>query len=195
MMVMTGIKVFTMMMIVMIIKFIRVYILMILFILLILFYFQRQPGTVQMVGWTAPTLEWVVKRFFPDKIIIQHSFSGCFLFNASQKYILDDAQSYCQGVENATLIEIHTEEQLDFFKMARFAIEGQDRRKGWWLGGTDRGRNGDFCIILFGHHFLFLYLQGRRLVLDELSSSCRRLCVVANPTKWGSGRELHVLHG
>merc|ERR1712012_1314358 len=28
---------------------------------------------------------------------------GCFLFNASQKYILDDAQSYCQGVENATL--------------------------------------------------------------------------------------------
>ena len=114
---------------------------LILFILLILFYFQRQPGTVQMVGWTAPTLEWVDKCFFPDEILIPHSFSGCFLFNASQKYILDDAQSYCQGVENATLIEIHTEEQLDFFKMARFAIEGQDRRKTWWLGGTDRGRN------------------------------------------------------
>ena len=120
--------------------------LLILFILLILFYFQRQPGTVQMVGWTAPTLEWVGKCFFSDEILIPHSFSGCFLFNASQKYILDDAQSYCQGVENATLIEIHTEEQLDFFKMARFAIEGQDRRKAWWLGGTDRGRNDQiFC--------------------------------------------------
>ena len=74
---------------------------------------------------------------------------GCFLFNASQKYNLDDAQAYCQGVENATLIEIFTEEQLDFFKMARFAIEGQDMRKNWWLGGTDRGRDGDFCNCIF----------------------------------------------
>ena len=40
-----------------------------------------------------------------------------------------------------------------------------------------------------------MHLQGGWLVLDELSSSRRRLCVVANPTKWGSGRELHVLHG
>ena len=80
-------------------------------------------------------------------MLILHSLPGCFLFNASQKYILDEAQAYCQGVENATLLEIYTEEQLDFFKMARFAIEGQDRRKAWWLGGTDRGRNGDFCIF------------------------------------------------
>ena len=80
-------------------------------------------------------------------MLILHLLPGCFLFNASQKYHNDDAEAYCQGVENATLLEIYTEEQLDFFKMARFAIEGQDRRKAWWLGGTDRGRNGDFCIF------------------------------------------------
>ena len=66
------------------------------------------------------------------------------MFNPSQTYNLDEAQEYCQGAENATLIEIYTQEQLDFFKMARFAIEGQDRRKSWWLGGTDRGREGDW---------------------------------------------------
>ena len=54
----------------------------------------------------------------------------------------DQANQYCQDVENASLIEIHTQDQLDFFKMERFVIEGEDRRKSWWLGGTDQGRDG-----------------------------------------------------
>ena len=57
---------------------------------------------------------------------------------------LEEADQYCQGVENATLLEIHTQEQLDFFKMERFVIEGMDERRSWWLGGTDRGREGDW---------------------------------------------------
>merc|ERR1719186_196062 len=67
---------------------------------------------------------------------------GCFLFNTTASMTLEEASQYCQGVENASLIEIHTQEQLDFFKMERFVIEGSGARKSWWLGGTDRGREG-----------------------------------------------------
>ena len=49
---------------------------------------------------------------------------------------LEEADQYCQGVEKATLLEIDTQEQLDFFQMERFVIEGE--------GGTDRGREGDW---------------------------------------------------
>ena len=55
---------------------------------------------------------------------------------------LEEADQYCPGVENATLLEIHTQEQLDFFQMERFVIE--DGRRNWWLGGSDRGREKDW---------------------------------------------------
>ena len=64
------------------------------------------------------------------------------MFNASAKMTLEEADQYCPGVENATLLEIHTQEQLDFFQMERFVIE--DGRRNWWLGGSDRGREGDW---------------------------------------------------
>ena len=57
------------------------------------------------------------------------------MFNASAKMPSEEADQYCPGVENATLLEIHTQEQLDFFQMERFVIE--DGRRNWWLGGSD----------------------------------------------------------
>lgn len=57
---------------------------------------------------------------------------------------LEKANQYCQGVENASLIEIHTQVQLDFFKMERDVIEHEGGRKQWWLGGTDQGREGQW---------------------------------------------------
>ena len=57
---------------------------------------------------------------------------------------LEEADQYCQGVENATLLEIHSQEQKDFFVMERDVIEAEGGRKTWWLGATDRGREGDW---------------------------------------------------
>ena len=69
---------------------------------------------------------------------------GCFYFNSSAKMTLEEADQYCQGVENATLMEIHSQEQKDFFVMERDVIEAEGGRKTWWLGATDRGREGDW---------------------------------------------------
>ena len=65
---------------------------------------------------------WIVL----EEMLILHFLPGCFLFNASQKYNLDDAQAYCQGVENATLIEIFTEEQQMSVMLAQEARRSED---------------------------------------------------------------------
>merc|ERR1712203_1175535 len=59
---------------------------------------------------------------------------GCFKFDTTGKMTQDAAVQYCQGVENATLIEIHNQEQKDFFVMERDVIEAEGGRKTWWLG-------------------------------------------------------------
>ena len=55
--------------------------------------------------------------------------SGCFKFDTTGKMTQDAAVQYCQGVENATLIEIHNQEQKDFFVMERDVIEAEGGRK------------------------------------------------------------------
>ena len=42
---------------------------------------------------------------------------GCLLFNVSAGYPWEGASVYCQQDENATLVEIWTEAQLDFIRM------------------------------------------------------------------------------
>merc|ERR1739838_839530 len=93
---------------------------------------------------------------------------GCFLFNTTASMTLEKANQYCQGVENASLIEIHTQVQLDFFKMERDVIEHEGGRKQWGQGGT--------------------------MVLDDFSRAGAGLCLVANSAQWWIAGKLHVRH-
>ena len=39
-----------------------------------------------------------------------------------------------QEVENATLLEIHSEEQLEFVQMSLYALETHEEPRNWWTG-------------------------------------------------------------
>merc|ERR1711872_607490 len=67
---------------------------------------------------------------------------GCLLFNSTTPLTTHEASSYCQKQENAILVEIQTEEQLDFLIMQLTALEGHGGKKSWHTGGTDFGREG-----------------------------------------------------
>ena len=67
---------------------------------------------------------------------------GCLLFNSTIDYTWEDASVYCQGEENATLVEIWTETQLDFIRMELGLLGVVETPKKWWTAGTDVGREG-----------------------------------------------------
>ena len=67
---------------------------------------------------------------------------GCLLFNSTETYTWEGASVYCQGEENATLVEIWTETQLDFIRMELQMISEVETSKDWWTAGTDVGREG-----------------------------------------------------
>ena len=67
---------------------------------------------------------------------------GCLLFNSSKFYTWEEASVYCQGEENATLVEIWTDTQLDFIRMELRLLGEVEGAKNWWTAGTDVGREG-----------------------------------------------------
>ena len=67
---------------------------------------------------------------------------GCLLFNSTTAYTWEKAYGYCQSVENASLVEILTGEQLQFIQMELYVLEEQEGKNLWWTGATDLGREG-----------------------------------------------------
>merc|ERR1711892_72599 len=84
----------------------------------------------------------------PDKWV-QATFvnMGCLLFNATTSYHMEQANVYCQE-QNASLVEIQTEEQLEFLQME---ISVVDELAGsniyWWTAATDMGTEGNWIWI------------------------------------------------
>ena len=66
---------------------------------------------------------------------------GCLLFNSTKEYTWEEASVNCQQEANATLVEIWTEAQLDFIRMELRMLAGG---RGWWISGTDFGREGSW---------------------------------------------------
>ena len=73
---------------------------------------------------------------------------GCLYFNRTAEVTWDDANKICQNIENqnATLVEILTEDQMDFLAMELDAI-GEAGNIRYWTGGTDKGREGQWFWI------------------------------------------------
>merc|ERR1712105_45064 len=70
---------------------------------------------------------------------------GCLLFNTTTKVNWMEANVFCQGVENGRLVEIQTEEQLEFVQMELDAIDDHETGQlDWWTGGNDLGREGNW---------------------------------------------------
>ena len=67
---------------------------------------------------------------------------GCLLFfNGTKSYTWEEANSYCQTEENATLLEIWTTLQSDFISSE---LEDHEDKRTWWTSGTDIGREGEW---------------------------------------------------
>ena len=67
---------------------------------------------------------------------------GCLLFNSTTSYSWERANDYCQTQENATLLEIWTELQLDFVQNELIFLTDHEESRDWWTSGTDQGREG-----------------------------------------------------
>ena len=67
---------------------------------------------------------------------------GCLLFNSTTSYSWERANDYCQVQENATLLEIWTELQLEFVQNELFFLTDHEESRDWWTSGTDQGREG-----------------------------------------------------
>ena len=67
---------------------------------------------------------------------------GCLLLDSSQDLTWDEANNFCQFTNNATLLEILTEEQLVFTQLELTQLAEEEGGQNWWTSGTDVGRNG-----------------------------------------------------
>ena len=67
---------------------------------------------------------------------------GCLLFDSSISSTWDDANIYCQSIEDSKLVSIETEEQFDFVRMELDFLDSHEEKHGWWTSGTDKGREG-----------------------------------------------------
>ena len=65
---------------------------------------------------------------------------GCLFFNRTAKLTWDDASSMCQMGSDSTLIDITTQEQLEFIQMELVQYDPSWR----WTAGTDVGINGQW---------------------------------------------------
>jgi hypothetical protein len=68
---------------------------------------------------------------------------SCLFFESADEFNWDAADAYCQEEQNATLVEILTEEQFDFLLMM-LGILGAENR---WTGATDTGRESQWIWI------------------------------------------------
>ena len=68
---------------------------------------------------------------------------GCLHINTNSKGTWDDAQSFRESIENqkAFLVEILTEDQMDFLAKELDTINAADK---YWTGGTDEGSEGQW---------------------------------------------------
>ena len=80
----------------------------------------------------------------PNQLWVDASMTGlgCLLFNSSTSYTWEKANDYCQVQENATLLEIWTELQLDFVRNELIFLTDHEESRDWWTSGTDQGREG-----------------------------------------------------
>merc|ERR1712112_526096 len=67
---------------------------------------------------------------------------GCILINRTETMTWEEANTYCQEVENASLLEIHTQDQMDYLAMELNSIEEFIGTAYYWVAGTDKGREG-----------------------------------------------------
>merc|ERR1711962_197066 len=69
---------------------------------------------------------------------------GCLFFNSTEAHeSWDDTAASCQlGTQNATLVEILTENQMAFVLMQRDVIAVHEEPRHWWTGASDVGING-----------------------------------------------------
>merc|ERR1711892_326667 len=72
---------------------------------------------------------------------------GCLLFNTTTLVDWEEAATACQAVENGRLVEIQTEEQMEFVQMQLDVIDNHEANSNWWTGGTDLGREGNWIWI------------------------------------------------
>ena len=69
---------------------------------------------------------------------------GCLLFNSTKAYHWDDAISYCQKDHEASLLQIITEDQMQFTQSTAIFLAAHEGNHHWWTSGTDVGLNGDW---------------------------------------------------
>ena len=69
---------------------------------------------------------------------------GCLLFNSTTSCTRERANDYCQVQENASLLEIWTELQLDFVRNELIFLTDHEESRDWWTSGTDQGREGQW---------------------------------------------------
>ena len=72
---------------------------------------------------------------------------GCLYFEQTEMLSREEAAAYCQTEQDANLVEIYTEEQFDYVQMNLELQELEGWAPGWWTGGTDMGREGDWIWI------------------------------------------------
>merc|ERR1712183_826761 len=71
---------------------------------------------------------------------------GCLLFDSGTTLTWEAACYHCQ-TKDAALVEITTEEQLEFLKMELTALDDHITNSNWWTAGTDIGREGKWIWI------------------------------------------------
>ena len=100
---------------------------------------------------------------------------GCLLLDGRQDLTWDEANNFCQFTNNATLLEILTEEQLVFtqLQLTRLSEEEEEGGRNWWSSGTDVGRNGVW--MLFFISLAKLYWSG--LAVGDQLQPCPRFCL------------------
>merc|ERR1719410_445828 len=72
-----------------------------------------------------------------------HVDMGCLLINRTEPMTWEEANKYCQSVEDAALVEIHIPKQLEYLSMELKTIEEYIGPAYYWTGGTDKGREGN----------------------------------------------------
>merc|ERR1712210_69076 len=73
---------------------------------------------------------------------------GCLYFNSSTTVSWEEAANWCQHPDNnASLLEIWSELQLDFTRSELMFLQDNGVDKEWWTGATDLGREGHWFWI------------------------------------------------
>ena len=73
---------------------------------------------------------------------------GCLFFNNTAAVTWEEANVICHKYSNSSLVEIHSEMQMNFLKMELDEIaSAEDVSRLWWTAGTDIGFEGQWIWI------------------------------------------------